>query len=112
MRKDPDRIKYGPVHDGINTFIDTDAGGEPYLYATTWLKDGDWLLVVDRAAGTRALFDTRADPGARRDLLAGPEPERVLRSRAASLARSFTTWYRGRLYGAAARPRPGGGRRP
>ena len=35
MRKDPDRVKYGPVHDGINTFIDTDAGGDPYLYATT-----------------------------------------------------------------------------
>ena len=24
MRKDPDRLKYGPVHDGINTFIETD----------------------------------------------------------------------------------------
>ena len=57
MRKDLDRIKYGPVHDGINTFIDTDAGGEPYLYATTWLKDGDWLLVVrqEKADAFKAL---------------------------------------------------------
>lgn len=46
MRQDPDRIKYGPVHEGINTFIKTSADGEPYLYATTWLKNGDWLLVV------------------------------------------------------------------
>ena len=57
MRKDPDRIKYGPVHDGINTFIETDSGGEPYLYATTWLKDGDWLLVVrqEKADAFKAL---------------------------------------------------------
>ena len=57
MKKDPDRIKYGPVHDGINTFIDTAAGGEPYLYATTWLKDGDWLLVVrqEKADAFKAL---------------------------------------------------------
>ena len=46
MRKDPDRSKYGPVHDDIRTFIDSDAQGEPFLYATTWLKDKSWLLVV------------------------------------------------------------------
>ena len=46
MKKDPDRPKYGPVHDGIKAFIDDDAHGEPFLYATTWLKDGSWLLVV------------------------------------------------------------------
>jgi two-component system NtrC family sensor kinase len=46
MRKDPDRPKYGPVHEGIKTFIESDAHGEPFLYATTWLKDGSWLLVV------------------------------------------------------------------
>ena len=33
------------------------AGGEPYLYATTWLKDGDWLLVVrqEKADAFKAL---------------------------------------------------------
>jgi two-component system NtrC family sensor kinase len=46
MHKDPDRPKYGPVHTGIKTFIETDAFGETFLYATTWLKDNNWLLVV------------------------------------------------------------------
>ena len=46
MRKDPDRPKYGPVHDDIKTFIDTDVHGESFLYATTWLKDKSWMLVV------------------------------------------------------------------
>ncbi len=57
MRKDPDRPKYGPVHDGIKTFIDSDAHGEPFLYATTWLKDGSWLLVVrqEKADAFKAL---------------------------------------------------------
>jgi len=57
MSKDPDRSKYGPVHDGTNTFIDIDASGEPYLYATTWLKDGSWLLVVrqEKADAFKAL---------------------------------------------------------
>ncbi len=57
MRKDPDRPKYGPVHDGIKTFIDSDAHGEPFLYATTWLKDKSWLLVVrqEKADAFKAL---------------------------------------------------------
>jgi len=57
MRKDPDRPKYGPVHDGIKTFIDSDAQGEPFLYATTWLKDKSWLLVVrqEKADAFKAL---------------------------------------------------------
>jgi two-component system NtrC family sensor kinase len=57
MRKDPDRPKYGPVHDGIKTFIDADVQGEPFLYATTWLKDGSWLLVVrqEKADAFKAL---------------------------------------------------------
>jgi two-component system NtrC family sensor kinase len=46
MHTDPDRAKYGPVHKGIKTFIETDAWGETFLYATTWLKDNNWLLVV------------------------------------------------------------------
>jgi two-component system NtrC family sensor kinase len=46
MHQDPDREKYGPIHEGIKTFIGTDAWGETFLYATTWLKDKQWLLVV------------------------------------------------------------------
>ena len=46
MHRDPDRQKYGPVHEGIKTFIATDNWGETFLYATTWLKDNNWLLVV------------------------------------------------------------------
>jgi two-component system NtrC family sensor kinase len=46
MHSDPDHSKYGPVHEGIKTFIGTDAWGETFLYATTWLKDNHWLLVV------------------------------------------------------------------
>jgi len=57
MSKDSDRPKYGPVHDGIKTFIDSDANGVPFLYATTWLKDGSWLLVVrqEKADAFKAL---------------------------------------------------------
>jgi two-component system NtrC family sensor kinase len=57
MQKDPDRPQYGPVHDGIKTFIDSDAHGEPFLYATSWLKDGSWLLVVrqEKADAFKAL---------------------------------------------------------
>jgi two-component system NtrC family sensor kinase len=46
MHPDPDRSKYGAVHEGIKTFIATDSWGETFLYATTWLKDNGWLLVV------------------------------------------------------------------
>ncbi len=46
MQKDADRYKYGVAHDGIKTFIETDVQGQTHLYATTWLKDKSWLLVV------------------------------------------------------------------
>ena len=46
LHRDPDRAKYGPVHEGIKTFIESDAWGETFLYATTWLKGNSWLLVV------------------------------------------------------------------
>jgi two-component system NtrC family sensor kinase len=57
LSTDPDRPKYGPAHDGIHTFIDTAVGGETYLYATTWLKNGSWLLVVrqEKADAFKAL---------------------------------------------------------
>ena len=58
MGSDPDRPKYGPVHDGIKAFIDTDAYGEPFLYATTWLKEKSWLLIVrqEKADAFKALY--------------------------------------------------------
>lgn len=31
---------------GIKTFIEENSRGDAYLYATTWLKEKDWLLVV------------------------------------------------------------------
>jgi two-component system NtrC family sensor kinase len=46
LQQDPDRAKYGPAHEGIKTFIEADARSENFLYATTWLKDKNWLLVV------------------------------------------------------------------
>ena len=57
LSTDPDRPKYGPVQDGIQTFIDTAAGGGTYLYATTWLKNRSWLLVVrqEKADAFKAL---------------------------------------------------------
>jgi two-component system NtrC family sensor kinase len=57
MHTDPDRAKYGPVHEGIKTFIASDAWSETFLYATTWLKDNNWLLVVrqEKADAFRAL---------------------------------------------------------
>ena len=57
MEMDPDRSKYGPVHDGIQTFVDADTHGKSFLYATTWLKDDNWLLVVrqEKADAFKAL---------------------------------------------------------
>ncbi|MFH1350010.1 MAG: ATP-binding protein [Pseudomonadota bacterium] len=46
MEKDPESLKYSTPHDGIETFIKKDERGDEYLYATTWLKDKKWFLVV------------------------------------------------------------------
>ncbi len=57
MHADPEYAKYSGFHKGIKTFLDTDAIGEKYLYATTWLKDKNWLLLVrqEKADAFRAL---------------------------------------------------------
>ena len=39
-------FRFKPDNVQINTFIHQHSGGEPFLYATTWIKDGNWLLVV------------------------------------------------------------------
>ncbi|MBW1707558.1 MAG: two-component sensor histidine kinase, partial [Deltaproteobacteria bacterium] len=46
MEKDPEKIKYPDVHEGIKTFIEKDTRGDAFIYATTWLKGKKWLLVV------------------------------------------------------------------
>ena len=46
MDKDPEVIERPLSHIGIKTFIEKDSRGDEYLYATTWLKDKSWLLVV------------------------------------------------------------------
>lgn len=48
LDKDPDDIhesksKHPP---GVRTFIRKDARGDEYLFATTWLQDKEWMLVV------------------------------------------------------------------
>jgi two-component system NtrC family sensor kinase len=49
MERDPDAGIALVPHDGTRTFVATDASGERFLYATMWLKDKNWLLVVRQA---------------------------------------------------------------
>jgi two-component system NtrC family sensor kinase len=46
MDKDEDAAKYLTPHEGIRTFIDTSLNGTTYWYATSWLKNNEWMLVV------------------------------------------------------------------
>jgi two-component system NtrC family sensor kinase len=46
MEKDPDNIDVRSLDSNIRTFIQKDKKGDNYLYATTGLKDKQWLLVV------------------------------------------------------------------
>ena len=46
MDKDPEVIERPLSHTGIKTYIEKDSRGDEYLYATTWLKNKSWLLVV------------------------------------------------------------------
>jgi two-component system NtrC family sensor kinase len=57
MENDPEKIKYPGHHEGINTFIEKNTKGDEFIYATTWLKDRKWLLVVrqEKADAFRAL---------------------------------------------------------
>jgi two-component system NtrC family sensor kinase len=49
MERDPDAGTALVPHDGTRTFVAKDASGERFLYATMWLKDKNWLLVVRQA---------------------------------------------------------------
>jgi len=57
MDKAPDIMEERAPHGGIRTFIKRDVKGDQYLYATTWLKEKDWFLVVrqEKADAFRAL---------------------------------------------------------
>ena len=46
LDKDPGSDAYSTPHEGIKTFVHKDAREEEHLYATTWMKEKDWLLVV------------------------------------------------------------------
>jgi two-component system, NtrC family, sensor kinase len=46
MDKAPDPTKQPPSPETIQTFIEKDSRGDEFLYATTWLAEKDWLLVV------------------------------------------------------------------
>ena len=46
LETDPDFEKFQLPENGIRTFMMSDALGDTYLYAATWLKDRDWLMVV------------------------------------------------------------------
>ncbi len=57
MHRDPDAIVQPSPSAEIKTFVKQDSKGEDYLYATTWLKQKDWMLVVrqEKADAFRAL---------------------------------------------------------
>lgn len=57
MDKDQGSNAYLTVHEGIKAFIQKDERGDEQLYATTWMKKKDWLLVVrqEKADAFRAL---------------------------------------------------------
>ena len=46
MRSDPGMAEHVQRHPGIRTFIDKNPQGVAHLYATTWLEEKDWMLVV------------------------------------------------------------------
>ncbi|MCF8063029.1 MAG: two-component sensor histidine kinase [Deltaproteobacteria bacterium] len=60
MRSDPGMAEHVRRHPGIRTFIDKDPQGVEHLYATTWLEEKDWMLVVrqEKADAFKALRTT------------------------------------------------------
>jgi two-component system NtrC family sensor kinase len=46
LAKDPDYIHETKPQPGVRTFIRKDARGDEFLFATTWLQEKEWLLVV------------------------------------------------------------------
>ena len=46
MEEEPEFAAFPPLDSTIQTFLKSDPQGLKFLYATTWLKDQEWLLVV------------------------------------------------------------------
>lgn len=46
MDKDQEDVAHAKLHEGIRTFIHEDRRGGPFLYATTWLHEKIWMMVV------------------------------------------------------------------
>jgi two-component system, NtrC family, sensor kinase len=46
MEKDKDFNIYRESHGGVRSFIAKDSGNTKNIYASLWVKDGEWLLVV------------------------------------------------------------------
>lgn len=49
LELDPDRPMPATRHKGVRTYVATNHLGESFIYATTWLGDMDWQLVVRQA---------------------------------------------------------------
>lgn len=60
MSQDPDFDHYKKYHDGVRTFVAKDATGVTHVYATLWLKDGSWQLVVKQERNDAFFFLRRA----------------------------------------------------
>ena len=46
MAKDPEALELPESQSSTRTFMQKDSRGEKFLYATTWLREKNWLLVV------------------------------------------------------------------
>ena len=46
MAKDPEALELPKSQSSTRTFMQKDSRGEKFLYATTWLREKNWLLVV------------------------------------------------------------------
>jgi two-component system, NtrC family, sensor kinase len=46
LAKEPDDVHETKPHPGVRTFIKKDARGDECLFATTWLQEKEWMLVV------------------------------------------------------------------
>jgi two-component system NtrC family sensor kinase len=46
LAQDPDHALESNRHAGVRTFFQKDARGDEYLFATTWLQEKEWVLVV------------------------------------------------------------------
>ncbi len=59
LESDGEAAAYLVPHQGIRTFRHEDTGGEKYVCATSWMNEGNWLLVVrqEEADAFRALDD-------------------------------------------------------